>query len=190
MLITQTTKWQNFLDHVLFYEGKTSKDPRDSASKCAPFPGAYHTNKGITFCTFKAVGPQIGIKNPTYERFLQLTDQDVSKMLYMVFYKSLHGRFMKPEIAFSLIEIAWASGPSVAAKTVQQALNNLKIRARYTGRLDEETLNKMFKVGVKTMFSAIWNARVAWLKTLPSYATYGDGWMNRINNFTQKFFPA
>ena len=97
---------------------------------------------------------------------------------------------MKPEIAFSLIEIAWASGPKVAAKTVQQALNNLKVKARYTGRLDEETINKMLKVGVKTMFSAIWNARVQWLKTLPSYATYGNGWMNRINNFTQKFFPA
>jgi lysozyme family protein len=190
MLITQSTQWQNFLDHVLKFEGKTSKDPRDSASKCAPFSGAYHTNKGITYCTFKSVAPQVGIKPINYERFLKITDSDVSKILYMIYYKSLQGRFMKPEIAFSMIEIAWASGPKVAAQTLQQALNHLGVKARYTNRIDAETLNLLSKVGVKSLFSAIWNARINWLKQLPSYATFGNGWMNRINTFTQRFFPA
>jgi lysozyme family protein len=190
MLITQTTKWKNYVDHVLKWEGKTSNDPRDGQAKCAPFAGAYHTNKGITFCTFKAAGPKIGIKNPTYERFLQLTDQDVSSILYLIFYKVLHGRYMKPEIAFSLIEIAWASGPSVAAKNAQKALNNLGIKTRYTGRLDEETLNNMKKVGQVSFFNALWNARIAWLQDIPAFKTFGSGWTNRINNFKQKFYPA
>ena len=88
MLITQTSIWQNYLSHILSFEGKTSKDPRDSASKYAPFAGAYHTNKGITYFTFKNFAAQCNIKPVTYERFLKLTDQDVSQFLYYKYYKN------------------------------------------------------------------------------------------------------
>ena len=71
-----------------------------------------------------------------------------------------------------------------------EILNNLGIKARYTGRLDEETINKMQKVGQVTFFNALWNARIAWLQDIPAFKTFGNGWVNRINNFKQKFYPA
>jgi lysozyme family protein len=189
MLITQTTIWQNYVSHVLGFEGKTSKDPRDSASKCAPFAGAYHTNKGITYCTFKGFAAKCGIKPVTYDRFLKLTDQDVSAFLYNIYYKDMKGKFIKDPIAFSLMEIAYGSGQATAARNLQKALNSIGIRARYTGRIDEETINLMRRAGIKTLFNALWQVRLDYLKTLSVWEVYKNGWTNRINNFIDKFKP-
>jgi len=189
MLITQTSIWQNYLSHILSFEGKTSKDPRDSASKCAPFAGAYHTNKGITYCTFKNFAAQCNIKPVTYDRFLKLSDSDVSQFLYYIYYKDLQGRFIKDPIAFSLIEIAYGSGQATAARTLQKALNSIGIKARLTGRIDLETINLMRRAGIKTLFNAIWNIRVDYLKSLSVWETYKNGWTSRINSFINKFKP-
>ena len=189
MLITQTSIWQNYLSHILSFEGKTSKDPRDSASKCAPFAGAYHTNKGITFCTFKNFAAQCNIKPVTYDRFLKLSDSDVSQFLYYIYYKDLQGRFIKDPIAFSLIEIAYGSGQATAARTLQKALNSIGIKARLTGRIDLETINLMRRAGIKSLFNAIWNIRVDYLKSLSVWETYKNGWTSRINSFINKFQP-
>jgi lysozyme family protein len=189
MLITQTSIWQNYVSHVLGFEGKTSKDPRDSAAKCAPFAGAYHTNKGITYCTFKGFAAKCGIKPVTYDRFLKLTDQDVSAFLYNIYYKDMQGRFIKDPIAFSLIEMAYGSGQATAARHLQKALNNIGIRARYTGRIDEETINLMRRAGIKTLFNALWQVRLDYLKTLSVWETYKNGWTKRIDFFIDKFKP-
>ena len=189
MLITQTSIWQNYVSHILNFEGKTSKDTRDSASKCAPFAGAYHTNKGITYCTFKSFAKSCGIGPVTYDRFLKLSDQDVSAFLYHIYYKDMQGRFIKDPITFSLIEIAYGSGQATAARTLQKALNNIGIKARITGRMDLETINLMRRAGIKTLFNALWNVRMDYLKSLSVWETYKNGWTARINSFINKFQP-
>jgi len=189
MLITQTSIWQNYVSHILNFEGKTSKDPRDSANKCAPFPGAYHTNKGITYCTFKSFAKSCGIGPVTYDRFLKLTDSDVSAFLYNIYYKDMQGRYIKDPIAFSLIEMAYGSGQATAARHLQKALNNIGIKTRITGRMDLETINQMSKAGIKTLFNALWNVRMDYLKSLSVWDTYKNGWTARINSFIDKFKP-
>lgn len=189
MLITQTSIWQNYVSHVLGFEGKTSKDPRDSASKCAPFAGAYHTNKGITYCTFKTFAKSCNISPVTYDRFLKLTDQDVSAFLYNIYYKDMQGRYIKDPIAFSLIEIAYGSGQATAARTLQKALNAIGIKTRITGRMDMETINQMRKAGIKTLFNSLWQTRLNYLKTLSVWETYKNGWTKRIDFFIDKFKP-
>jgi lysozyme family protein len=189
MLITQTSIWQNYVSHILNFEGKTSKDPRDSASKCAPFAGAYHTNKGITYCTFKTFAKSCGIGPVTYDRFLKLSDSDVSAFLYHIYYKDMQGRYIKDPITFSLIEIAYGSGQATAARTLQKALNAIGIKTRITGRMDMETINQMRKAGIKTLFNALWNIRFDYLKSLSVWDTYKNGWTARINSFIDKFKP-
>jgi len=189
MLITQTSIWQNYVSHILNFEGKTSKDPRDSASKCAPFAGAYHTNKGITYCTFKSFAKKCGIGPVTYDRFLKLSDSDVSNFLYHIYYKDMQGRYIKDPITFSLIEIAYGSGQATAARTLQKALNAIGIKTRITGRMDMETINQMRKAGIKTLFNALWNIRFDYLKSLSVWDTYKNGWTARINSFIDKFKP-
>ena len=54
-----SAQFQQFVKHILSFEGGLSKDPRDTAVRYAPFPGAYHTNKGVTYAAFTALGPKI-----------------------------------------------------------------------------------------------------------------------------------
>ena len=68
-----SAQFQQFVKHILSFEGGLSKDPRDTAVRYAPFPGAYHTNKGVTYAAFTALGPKLGITPISYERFLKLT---------------------------------------------------------------------------------------------------------------------
>jgi lysozyme family protein len=101
----------------------------------------------------------------------------------------MKGKFIKDPIAFSLMEIAYGSGQATAARNLQKALNSIGIRARYTGRIDEETINLMRRAGIKTLFNALWQVRLDYLKTLSVWEVYKNGWTNRINNFIDKFKP-
>ena len=66
MITATSNKWGDFTRHILRWEGKTSSDPRDTASSC--YPGGIHTNKGVTFCTFKALAGKLGITPVTHNR--------------------------------------------------------------------------------------------------------------------------
>ena len=83
-----SAQFQQFVKHILSFEGGLSKDPRDTAVRYAPFPGAYHTNKGVTYAAFTSLGPKIGISPVNYEKFVKLTDQEVGKFIYE-YYKSM-----------------------------------------------------------------------------------------------------
>lgn len=189
-LITQNTWWRQYLDHLNYFEGKTSKDANDSASKCAPFAGAYHTNKGITYCTFKALAPIAKIKPVTYDRFLKLNDNDVSAILYAGFYDYMNLKWFKPSIALSLMEIAWGSGPAQAAKTLQKALLSLGVKVPVSSRITMEMINGAKKVGIVNLFLAIWKVRLDYLKSLSVWQYYAEGWTKRVETFKQKFFPG
>jgi lysozyme family protein len=58
-----------------------------------------------------------------------------------------------------------------------------------TGRMDEETINLMKRAGIKTLFNALWQTRINYLKTLSVWDTYKNGWTARINSFIDKFKP-
>jgi len=189
MIIQQQTWWRNYIDYLKFYEGKTSSDPNDYAKHCAPFKGAVHTNIGVTFCTFKALAPIAKIKPVTYERFLKLTDEDLSNILYYGWFNYLNLKFFKPSIALSLLELGWAAGPDQPAKILCKALAKLGHPAPYSSKITMEMINQAGKTGVNQLFSEIWNQELAYLKTLPTWPNYGNGWTTRIKAFIEKFKP-
>jgi lysozyme family protein len=47
----------------------------------------------------------------------------------------------------------------------------------------------MRRAGIKTLFNALWQVRLDYLKTLSVWEVYKNGWTNRINNFIDKFKP-
>ena len=77
-----SAQFQQFVKHILSFEGGLSKDPRDTAVRYAPFQGAYHTNKGVTYAAFTALGPKIGISPVTMKNLLILPIKK-SESLYM-----------------------------------------------------------------------------------------------------------
>lgn len=189
MIITQQTWWKNYIDYLKFFEGKTSNNPNDNAASCTPKRGQIHTNIGVTYCTFKKLAAICKIQPVTYERFLKLNEEDVSKILYYGFYDYLHLKYFKPSIALSLLEIAWGSGPARAAKTLNSALGSLRHSAPPSSNITMEMINQASKVGINQLFSAIWNERIKYLQSLPDWKYFGNGWTTRTKAFIDKFKP-
>ena len=193
MLLTITTSdelFKQYVKHVLRWEGKLSNDPDDTASSCAPFKGAYHTNKGVTFCTFKKNAKALGIAPVTYERFMKLTDEDIAGFV-MIFCKSAEASELPTLLALSVTEAAWGSGPRRAIKHLQDALNNLGAKVDVDGDMGPQTEKAVLLADPDALYREYWKERQEYLDMLtrnPKYDQYKNGWNNRVNDFL-KIFP-
>jgi lysozyme family protein len=184
MISTSSNKWKAFVAHVLKYEGGTSSDQNDPANSC--YPGGIHTNKGVTYCTFQNLAPQLGIAPANYSRFLNLTTDDISKFLYAYYTKMQADKF-SPEIGFSLCEASWGSGPRQSAIHLQKALNQLGKKVPVDGVIGASTISAANSVSQSQLFDLFWKDRIAFLKSLSIWSIYGVGWMNRVNSFLKSF---
>ena len=189
-----SAQFQKFVEHILSFEGGLSKDPKDTAVRYAPFPGAYHTNKGVTYATFTALGPKIGISPITYDHFTKLTDQEVGKFIYE-FYKSVNGPKLPGSVGLSVAEAAWGSGPVPAIKELQQALINLKKLppGSADGKFGPATLKAVQSTTEKALYDEFWKVRRAFINSLTaqkSYAIYAKGWNRRIDSFLNTIKPV
>jgi lysozyme family protein len=195
-----SAQFQQFVKHILSFEGGLSKDPKDTAVQYAPFRGAYHTNKGVTYATFKTLGPRLGISPITYEKFVKLTDQEVGKFIYE-FYRQVHGNDLPGTVGLSVAEAAWGSGVKRAITQLQQALVNLgampatnpKTKAsNVDGKWGPTTLAAVKKVKEKPLYDAFWKIRKAFidkLKVTPGYTQYANGWTRRYTEFLNNIKP-
>ena len=140
-----SAQFQQFVKHILSFEGGLSKDPRDTAVRYAPFPGAYHTNKGVTYAAFTSLGPKIGVTPITYDHFVKLTDAEVGKFIYE-YYKSINGDKLPGSVGLSVTEAAWGSGPVPAIKQLQNAVVGVLSASPLWGRRwSLVTLRKSFR---------------------------------------------
>lgn len=181
---------QKYVKHVLRWEGKLSNDPDDTASSCAPFKGAFHTNKGVTYCTFKKSASDLDILPVTYERFMKLTDEDIAKFI-MIFCVAADASSLPSKLALSVTEAAWGSGPSRAIKHLQDALSNLGYAIRSDGNMGPKTKAAALQANPDALYKEYWKERQEYINMLtknPKYDQYERGWNNRIQSFL-KLFP-
>ena len=186
MLYNDSNNWQNYINHVLTFEGGASRNPQDTASACVPV-GQIHTIKGVTYCTFKDRADKIGISPVTYERFLNLTAEDSAKFLYS-FYKQVKGENFSDSLALAITEAGWGSGTERAYKHLFDALKNLGQDANNKG----EAVEKAKLLPEKVLFDEYIKVRRAYLNFLtssPKYAPFKNGWNNRLKTFYDNFNP-
>ena len=189
-----SAQFQQFVKHILSFEGGLSKDPRDTAVRYAPFPGAYHTNKGVTYAAFASLGPKIGISPVNYEKFVKLSDQEVGKFIYE-YYKSINGDKLPGSVGLSVTEAAWGSGPVPAIKQLQNALINLKKLSPGSadGKFGPKTLAAVQATSETALYNEFWKVRRAFINSLTaqkSYAQYEKGWNRRIDSFLNTIKPV
>ena len=186
MIYNDSNKWLDFTKHILQWEGKTSKDPKDTASKCVD-ADKIHTNKGVTFCTFKDNASRLNITPVTYERFLNLTDEDVAKFIYS-YYKNVNGQNFPDSIALAMTESAWMSGTERAYKHLYDSLTEL---GQNTKTKAEAVINAS-KIPEKVLFDLYQTKRRQYLEFLgksPKYSSFINGWLNRFKSFYTNFNP-
>lgn len=186
MLYNDSKIWVQYVIHVKGAEGTLDKDSRDQASKCVQ-PGQYHTNRGVTFCDFKARAQSLGITPVTYERFLQLTAEEGAKFLYS-YYKDVNGDQFPDSLGLAMTESGWLSGINRAWKNLYKTLENLG----QTATTKDEAIQKVKMFDEKTIFSEymkVFKDYITFLGNSPKYSMYKVGWLNRLKRFYDQFNP-
>lgn len=186
MIYNDSKNWVDYTKHVLQWEGKTSKDPDDTASKCIE-AGKIHTNKGLTYCSFKENAQRLKITPVNYERFLNLTDEEIGKFIYSYFNKAQAQNF-PDSLALAITESAWGSGNERAYKHLYDALDDLGQSAKNK----TEAIINASKIPDKVLFDLYITKRRQYLDFLgknKKYAKFYKGWINRLNSFYNNFNP-
>ena len=123
-------------EYIRKWEGRLSKDRRDRASRYpVPDGSGYHTNIGVTWQAFLFNGPLLGY-TPTPALFY-----DMPKEIWLRIYKIGYWDTMKADqinsqaIAEFLVDWAWGSGPSLAARKLQEYLNKHEYGLKVDGIL-------------------------------------------------------
>jgi len=190
------SKYIQFLAKV---EGGMSADPRDTNPAKTPsnyvmqtgqFKGyKVHTNRGITFGTYKANASKVGLK-PTTEAFINLTYQQAYSFYKKLFWDTRYlDAIISQGVAEQIIEAFVGSlvGGNKFIKDLQITLKTLNYPVKYTGKFDTQTISYLNLALKKTdtekfIIREMTRKRLEYLKTLSNFKTYGKGWSIRLAN--------
>jgi len=173
------------IDYILKWEGGLSKHVKDSASSnCVPDGSGVHTNKGITWLSWRA---KHGSSESSIKRFYEMSKKDWLGMYELYWYGIKADKIDSDLIAEFWADFAWGSGVGGAARQLQSYLRsegfNLEIDG-IIGKMTLSALNGLIKAkGERYVFDGCYIHRIHFLKSLKSFADFGRGWMNRLEDF-------
>jgi lysozyme family protein len=156
------TNFDRVLELVLQEEGGFYDDPRDADSI---------TNLGITKRIWEAyVGHEVD--KSTMRR---LTAADVSPLYKLNYWNRVHGDELPAGVDYAVMDFAVKSGTSRAAKSLQRACG-----VEDDGFIDPQSVQAVQGADPLTLIDGVCAQRLAFLFSLPSYSTFGKGWVSRI----------
>jgi len=173
------------IDYILKWEGGLSKHVKDSASSnCIPDGSGVHTNKGITWAAWRA---KHGSSESSIKRFYEMSKEDWLGMYELYWYGVKADRIESDLIAEFWADFAWGSGVGGASRQLQYYLRsegfNLEVDG-IIGKMTLSALNGLIEAkGERYVFDGCYIHRVHFLKSLKSFADFGRGWMNRMEDF-------
>lgn len=176
------------LKYIKRWEGGLSRDPKDrAANDPVPDGSGYHTNKGVTWSTFKGLAKQVGY-TATPALFYKMPDNIWLAIYKIGYWNPVQGDKINSQgIAELMADWAWGSGPGTATKFLQRYLNQYKYGLFVDGNFGQKTLialnDHIKKVGAKRAFENIYNVRLDFLKSLSDWSVFGTGWLNRMKDF-------
>lgn len=172
-------------EFILKWEGGLSKNNQDTASKdCVPDGSGYHTNKGITWTSWKQVfGNDIkGFYEMKPDKWLQV---------YKKYFVAIGGEFIGSQVIAELFaDWCWMSG-SYAKTSMQKWLNQCGYKLTIDGDIGQKTINALNELiqkrGNKWCFESAYAYRVEWVQSLAQFPTFGKGWMRRLNDMYLRY---
>jgi lysozyme family protein len=156
---------------VLKHEGGFVNNPKD--------PGG-RTNFGVTQKVWES-----WIGHPVAEADMRaLKPQDVSPLYKTNYWDKIGGDSLPLGIDYATFDMAVNSGVARAAKTLQQVLGVTPT----DGKIGPATLRACEEANPRQIATAICEARLAFLQSLPTYDTFGKGWSRRVSEVEQASF--
>jgi lysozyme family protein len=190
MLTITSPLFQAYVVHNASAEGGKSSNPKDTASKYVQ-PGQVHTNRGVTWNTYKLLASKLGL-NPDYNSFLNLTKDGAVKFIYQYYINS--AKDLPDQTGIAVTESSWASGPSVAAQNLINAVNTFgkNVKSRKNAAMAAKTIDdKKLALAVNAEQKKFYQTLVD--RDPGQYSTFLKGWKDRADRLAvliQKANPA
>lgn len=162
------SNFQRSLSLVLKWEGGFVNHPKD--------PGGA-TNKGITLATFRRYVK----RNGTVDDLKRITDAQVSTVYRKQYWDAVKGDDLPSGVDYAVFDFAVHSGPARAAKYLQAAVG-----VDQDGKIGPVTIAAARGMNAVDLVAAICAKRMAFLKRLNTWPTFGKGWTNRVNDVVRE----
>jgi lysozyme family protein len=178
MLSINSPLFQSYVNHNAAAEGGKSKNPNDTAAKYVQ-PGQVHTNRGVTWNTYRSIAKNLGL-NPDYNSFLNLTRDGAVKFIYQYYLDN--AKDLPDETGIAVTESSWASGPSVAAQNLINAVNSFgkNVKSRKSAAMAAKTIDdKKLALAVNAEQKKFYQSLAD--KDPVQYGTFIKGWKDRAD---------
>src|SRR5690606_20078473 len=160
--------FERALSRVLRHEGGWSDHPSD--------PGGA-TMKGVTLATFRRY-----VKPDASKADLRkITDEQVATCYRRHYWDAIAGAELPGGVDYAVFDFAVHSGPARAAKYLQMVVG-----AKVDGKIGPATLAAVRKTMRATVINDLCDRRMAFLKRLNTWPTFGKGWTNRVNDVVRE----
>lgn len=161
------SRFRTCLDRVLKHEGGFVDHPKD--------PGGA-TNLGITQATLADF-----LKRPITVAEVRALSRETAADIYRWRYWSPASCEGLPEgVDYMVFDLAVNSGVSRAVKFLQ-----LTVGATPDGRAGPATFKAVSAMPARDIIQGMSNRRAAFYRSLPTFATFGKGWMRRLDEVTR-----
>ena len=154
--------WDEALRHILKYEGGYVNHPAD--------PGGM-TNLGVT----KRVWEEWTGKPATEADMRALTPEMVGPLYKTRYWDAVRGDDLPSGIDLCVFDAAVNAGVGRASKFLQQAVG-----VTADGQIGPKTVEATTAKPADEVVAKFCDLREAHYKSLPTFATFGKGWMNRL----------
>jgi len=155
--------YQSALNHVLQSEGLWSDNPAD--------PGGA-TMKGITletYCSWKG-NPHI-----SKDDLKNISDQDVYNLYKQNYWDKVKGDDLPLGVDYAVFDASVNMGVDRASKLIQEAAG-----VPADGVIGNGTLQVIKNANPIDLINKFSDEKDAFYKSLPTFGTFGKGWLNRV----------
>jgi len=156
------SNWQKSFELMLKSEGGFGNDPRD--------PGGM-TNLGVTKATWENWVGRASDEN----EMRSLTPEKVEPLYKKKFWDAVRGDELPVGIDYLVFDFAVNAGVGRSAKVLQMAIG-----ANPDGSIGPLTLMAVSNFDPADLIDRFSNAKEDFYKSLPTFETFGRGWLNRV----------
>lgn len=152
------------MPHVFQVEGGYADNPKD--------PGGA-TNMGITLATLSAWRghpmTKMQVKN--------LTKDEAAQIYKAQYWDKVMGDELPAGLDYAVFDFAINSGPARAAKALQKIVG-----VEPDGIIGAKTITAARKFDTSSLITRYCDDRLAWMRTLGTWSTFGKGWASRVSH--------
>jgi len=164
--------WSKSFDMVIAHEGGFTNDERDPGNKL-PDGRKGSTMLGCTQANWeKYIGHEV-----TQDDMKLLKKEDVKPLYKRDYWDAVKGDDLPVGVDYAVFDFAINAGPSAARKMIQKALG-----VTADGAIGPATMKAIQEANGKDLLDKFSHSKEAFYKSLPTFQTYGKGWLKRVTD--------